>query len=104
MLDKHDVEIPMGYTRCFNKLMRLNLYKIVYLFIRLHQHCPFKITSLGCNTFGPTNFPRLIAGLEVTFCQGLDGVGYSLPNAVKCLKMVTLDLRFQFLEQVKITR
>jgi hypothetical protein len=51
------------YTGCFNTIMRLILYEIIYSVIHQNQHCPFKIISLCCNTFGPANLPPLISQL-----------------------------------------
>lgn len=41
----------------------------------------------------PSEFPRLIAGLEVSACWHLDGVGYRLLHTVKCSKIITFESR-----------
>jgi hypothetical protein len=42
----------------------------------------------------PNEFSHLIAGLEVSLCQNLDRIGYSLLDVVECLKMIALDSQF----------
>ena len=92
------------YTWFVPKVSVLIFYLNAYWTHMKLQVISFKVLPLGSYTVAPMFFPLIIAVLEVIFRKCVELNGYNFLYVFHRPEMMTLQLRYQFREEVEIAR